>query len=175
MRIYCFKSKLLLFCVYFKQCVQLFFIRSDAHFVHVFLVFLRFLAVFYFFRRRQLVEGLMKTLAATGRCENCNAFSPTIRKDGSNKLFQVWRGYSYRTLPRIYFYFYFVIFNFCKFLLVLLFFVNFCYFCYFFFCHLKPIRSTEVKHSWWQNVNFCFGPLARQDYDEHMVWGAWCF
>ncbi|CAM9834431.1 unnamed protein product, partial [Hapterophycus canaliculatus] len=39
--------------------------------------------------RRQLAEGLMKGMATCKKCENCGAFSPTIRKDGSNKLFQV--------------------------------------------------------------------------------------
>lgn len=39
--------------------------------------------------RRQLVEGLIKSMGACKRCENCGAFSPNIRKDGSNKLFQV--------------------------------------------------------------------------------------
>eukprot|EP00903_Cladosiphon_okamuranus_P015157 g14015.t1 len=39
--------------------------------------------------RRQLVDGLIKSMGACKRCENCGAFSPNIRKDGSNKLFQV--------------------------------------------------------------------------------------
>ncbi|CBJ30250.1 RNA polymerase 1-4 RNA polymerase I large subunit [Ectocarpus siliculosus] len=39
--------------------------------------------------RRQLAENLIKAMGACKRCENCGAFSPNIRKDGSNKLFQV--------------------------------------------------------------------------------------
>ncbi|CAM9118714.1 unnamed protein product [Sphacelaria rigidula] len=39
--------------------------------------------------RRQLVESLVKTMGESKKCQNCGAFSPNIRKDGSNKLFQV--------------------------------------------------------------------------------------
>lgn len=39
--------------------------------------------------RRQVVEGFMKSIGACKRCENCGAYSPNIRKDGYNKLFQV--------------------------------------------------------------------------------------
>lgn len=38
--------------------------------------------------RRQLAENLIKAMGACKRCENCGAYSPNIRKDGSNKLFQ---------------------------------------------------------------------------------------
>ena len=37
----------------------------------------------------QTVEELMAAIGAAKRCENCGAYSPSIRKDGSDKLFQV--------------------------------------------------------------------------------------
>lgn len=62
---------------------------SACHlFLHVFAHFLLYCAIFVV-HRRQLVENLIKTMGAPKKCENCGAVSPGIRKDGSNKLFQV--------------------------------------------------------------------------------------
>eukprot|EP01031_Cornospumella_fuschlensis_P033937 gene33937-41073_t len=38
--------------------------------------------------QRELIDAFMKANIATKRCENCNAFSPPIRKDGASKIFQ---------------------------------------------------------------------------------------
>lgn len=35
------------------------------------------------------MDGFIKSMGAPKKCENCGAISPVIRKEGSNKLFQV--------------------------------------------------------------------------------------
>lgn len=51
--------------------------------------FLVFSCLWFGSDRRRLTEELMKSIGMCIRCENCGAYSPKIRKDGSNKLFQV--------------------------------------------------------------------------------------
>lgn len=38
--------------------------------------------------QRELIDSFMKANMAIKKCENCNAFSPPIRKDGASKIFQ---------------------------------------------------------------------------------------
>ncbi|CAM9299534.1 unnamed protein product, partial [Choristocarpus tenellus] len=52
--------------------------------------------------RRELAEGLIKVIGGIKRCENCGAHSPRIRKDGSDKFFQVPLLERYRSANRAY-------------------------------------------------------------------------